>query len=41
MGDLNSAIDVFTEVYGINISYRGVAEKLRELQEQKAVNRES
>ena len=36
MGDLNNAIDVFTEVYGINISYRGVAEKLRELQEQKA-----
>ncbi|HEX8888001.1 MAG TPA: tetratricopeptide repeat protein [Pyrinomonadaceae bacterium] len=40
MGDLNNAIDVFTEVYGINISYRGVAEKLRELQEQKAVNSE-
>lgn len=36
MGDLASAIDVFTEVYGINISYRGVADKLRELQEQKA-----
>jgi tetratricopeptide (TPR) repeat protein len=41
MGELDKAIDVFTEVYGINISYRGVAEKLRELQEQKAVNRES
>jgi tetratricopeptide (TPR) repeat protein len=36
MGDLDKAIDVFTEVYGINVSYRGVAEKLRELQEQKA-----
>jgi tetratricopeptide (TPR) repeat protein len=36
MGDLDSAIDVFTEVYGINISYRGVSDKLRELQEQKA-----
>jgi tetratricopeptide (TPR) repeat protein len=36
MGNLDKAIDVFTEVYGINISYRGVAEKLRELQEQKA-----
>jgi tetratricopeptide (TPR) repeat protein len=36
MGDLDKAIDVFTEVYGINISYRGVADKLRELQEQKA-----
>ncbi|HKC64017.1 MAG TPA: tetratricopeptide repeat protein [Pyrinomonadaceae bacterium] len=40
MGDINSAIDVFTEVYGINISYRGVSEKLRELQEQKAVKSE-
>jgi tetratricopeptide (TPR) repeat protein len=36
LGDLDSAIDVFTEVYGIDISYRGVADKLRELQEQKA-----
>ncbi len=41
MGELDSAIDVFTEVYGIDISYRGVADKLRELQAQKAVNRES
>ncbi|PYS50887.1 MAG: hypothetical protein DMF68_06070 [Acidobacteria bacterium] len=40
MGDLNNAIDVFTEVYGINISYRGVSEKLRELQEQKSVKSE-
>jgi len=37
MGDLDRAIEVFSEVYGINISYRGVAEKLRELQTQKAV----
>jgi tetratricopeptide (TPR) repeat protein len=36
LGDLDKAIDVFTEVYGIDISYRGVGEKLRELQEQKA-----
>jgi tetratricopeptide (TPR) repeat protein len=35
MGELDKAIDTFTEVYGINISYRGVAEKLRELQAQK------
>jgi tetratricopeptide (TPR) repeat protein len=35
MGELDKAIDIFTEVYGINISYRGVAEKLRELQAQK------
>jgi tetratricopeptide (TPR) repeat protein len=36
MGELDSAIDVFTEVYGIDISYRGVADKLRELQALKA-----
>jgi tetratricopeptide (TPR) repeat protein len=41
MGDLDRAIEVFSEVYGINISYRGVAEKLRELQAQKAVNSKS
>lgn len=41
LGDLDKAIEVFSEVYGINISYRGVGEKLRELQEQRAVNRES
>jgi tetratricopeptide (TPR) repeat protein len=37
MGDLDKAIEIFSEVYGINISYRGVAERLRELQAQKAV----
>ncbi|HEY0077716.1 MAG TPA: tetratricopeptide repeat protein [Pyrinomonadaceae bacterium] len=36
MGDLKSAIDIFTEVYGIDVSYRGVTQKLRELQAQKA-----
>ncbi len=36
LGELDKAIDVFSEVYGISISYRGVAEKLRDLQEQKA-----
>ena len=41
MGELDQAIDVFTEVYGINVSYRGVADKLRELQAQKAVNSKS
>ncbi|HKS26691.1 MAG TPA: tetratricopeptide repeat protein [Pyrinomonadaceae bacterium] len=35
MGEIDKAIDIFTEVYGINISYRGVSEKLRELQAQK------
>jgi tetratricopeptide (TPR) repeat protein len=37
MGDYARALDVFYEVYGINVGYRGVAEKLRELQAQKAV----
>ena len=32
MGDLDRALDVFTQVYGINVSYRGVADKLRELE---------
>jgi hypothetical protein len=41
MGDLDRALDTFTEVYGIDVTYRGVADKLRELQEQRAVNRES
>ncbi|HYO91568.1 MAG TPA: hypothetical protein VEQ40_08025, partial [Pyrinomonadaceae bacterium] len=36
MGELDRAIEVFTEVYGVNVSYRGVAGKLRELQAQKA-----
>lgn len=35
MGDLSRAIDTFTEVYGVNISYRGVDERLRDLQQQK------
>lgn len=37
MGELDRAIEIFTEVYGVNVSYRGVADKLRELQTQKAV----
>jgi tetratricopeptide (TPR) repeat protein len=32
VGDLERAIEVFTEVYGINVSYRGVNERLRVLQ---------
>ena len=31
-GDLNRAIEVFTEIYGVNVSYRGVNERLRQLQ---------
>ena len=32
VGDTDRAIDLFTEVYGINVSYRGVSERLRALQ---------
>lgn len=39
MGDTERAIEVLSEVYAIDVSYRGVAERLRELQ--KTVNRES
>jgi len=31
VGDVDRAIELFTEVYGINVSYRGVKERLREL----------
>ncbi len=37
MGELDKAIDVFSEVYGVDVSYRGVADKLRDLQSQKAM----
>ncbi len=32
IGDLKSAISFFTEVYGIDVSYRGVRERLQDLQ---------
>ncbi|HEV2801036.1 MAG TPA: tetratricopeptide repeat protein [Pyrinomonadaceae bacterium] len=35
MGDLERAIEVFSEVYGTDVNYRGVAAKLRDLQAQK------
>jgi tetratricopeptide (TPR) repeat protein len=35
MGDINRAVDVLTEVYSVDVSYRGVAEKLRSLQARK------
>jgi tetratricopeptide (TPR) repeat protein len=31
MGDLEKALSLFTEVYGIDVSYRGVKDRLREL----------
>jgi tetratricopeptide (TPR) repeat protein len=37
MGDLERAIEVFSEVYGTDVNYRGVAAKLRDLQTQKEV----
>jgi tetratricopeptide (TPR) repeat protein len=39
MGDLDRAIDTFQEVYGVDVSYRGVADRLKELQAQKAVTK--
>jgi tetratricopeptide (TPR) repeat protein len=37
MGDLERAIEVFSEVYGTDVNYRGVAAKLRDLQAKKEV----
>jgi len=37
MGDIDRAIDAFSEIYGLDVSYRGVAERLRDLQSLKAV----
>jgi tetratricopeptide (TPR) repeat protein len=39
MGDVKQAIDAFTEVYSIDVSYRGVADKLRDLQTTKAASK--
>ncbi len=35
MGDLDRAVNTFQEVYGTDISYRGVGDKLKELQAQR------
>jgi tetratricopeptide (TPR) repeat protein len=35
-GELNRAMDLFTEIYGVNVSYRGVNERLRALQSRMA-----
>src|SRR5438067_933029 len=35
-GELNRAVDLFTEIYGNNVSYRGVNERLRSLQSRMA-----
>ena len=31
-GDLDRARDLFTEIYGVNVSYRGVNERLKALE---------
>jgi tetratricopeptide (TPR) repeat protein len=36
MGDVTRAIEVFTEVYGVDVDYRDIAAKLQDLQERKA-----
>lgn len=36
MGEVDKAIDVFMEVYGIDVNYRQVARKIQELQESKS-----
>lgn len=41
MGDLDHALEIFSEVYGIDVSYRGVAGKLRDLQAKKEVTTNS
>jgi tetratricopeptide (TPR) repeat protein len=36
MGEINRALEIFTEVYGADVSYRNVGSKLHELQTQKS-----
>src|SRR6185312_13560588 len=35
MGDLSQAVDMFTEIYSVDVSYRDVSERLHELQAKK------
>jgi tetratricopeptide (TPR) repeat protein len=35
MGEIDRALEIFTEVYGVDVSYRDIGEKLQELQAQK------
>jgi tetratricopeptide (TPR) repeat protein len=39
MGDLQRAIGVFTEVYGLDVGYRDIAERLQELQGRQAAQK--
>jgi predicted DsbA family dithiol-disulfide isomerase len=36
MGEINRALEIFTEVYGVDVSYRNIVSKLNELQAQQA-----
>ena len=36
MGDLSRARDLFTEVYGMDVAYRGVGERLQDLEQKRA-----
>ncbi|HCX29677.1 MAG TPA: hypothetical protein DHU55_07885 [Blastocatellia bacterium] len=39
LGDLTRAVEVFTEVYGLDVGYRDVADKLRDLQSRRAAQK--
>ena len=39
LGDVTRAIEVFTEVYGLDVGYRDVADKLRDLQSRRAAQK--
>lgn len=39
MGEISRALEIFTEVYGVDVSYRDVADRLQELQAQKKVKK--
>ena len=36
LGELDNALRLYTEVYGTDVSYREVADKMRELERQRA-----
>jgi hypothetical protein len=39
MGDLTRAVAAFTEVYGVDVDYRDIAEKLESLQARTAAQK--
>ncbi|MDQ3474603.1 MAG: tetratricopeptide repeat protein, partial [Acidobacteriota bacterium] len=39
MGDLSRARELFTEVYGMDVAYRGVGERLQELEQKRATKK--